>query len=107
MAEAGQHLEHGAGDAVRALDRLVGVGCGAERDGPRLVARRNPYRGCEHGCVYCFARPNHGYVGLSPGLDFETRLFSKPDAAALLERELSAPGYQSTGRTRCPARRCG
>ncbi|WP_156635420.1 PA0069 family radical SAM protein [Methylobacterium sp. Leaf123] len=54
----------------------------------------NPYRGCEHGCVYCFARPNHGYVGLSPGLDFETRLFSKPDAAVLLERELSAPGYQ-------------
>ncbi|WHQ71850.1 PA0069 family radical SAM protein [Methylorubrum extorquens] len=54
----------------------------------------NPYRGCEHGCVYCFARQNHGYVGLSPGLDFETRLFSKPDAAALLERELSAPGYQ-------------
>ena len=54
----------------------------------------NPYRGCEHGCVYCFARPNHGYVGLSPGLDFETRLFSKPDAAALLERELSAPGYR-------------
>ncbi|MBB2960255.1 DNA repair photolyase [Methylobacterium sp. R2-1] len=54
----------------------------------------NPYRGCEHGCIYCFARPNHSYVGLSPGLDFETRLFSKPDAAALLERELSAPGYQ-------------
>ena len=54
----------------------------------------NPYRGCEHGCVYCFARPNHGYVGLSPGLDFETRLFSKPDAARLLERELSAPGYR-------------
>ncbi|MEE7455389.1 radical SAM protein [Methylorubrum populi] len=54
----------------------------------------NPYRGCEHGCIYCFARPNHGYVGLSPGLDFETRLFSKPDAAALLERELSAPGYR-------------
>ena len=54
----------------------------------------NPYRGCEHGCVYCFARPNHGYVGLSPGLDFETRLFSKPDAAALLERELSAPSYR-------------
>jgi len=54
----------------------------------------NPYRGCEHGCVYCFARPNHAYVGLSPGLDFETRLFTKPDAAALLERELSAPGYR-------------
>lgn len=53
----------------------------------------NPYRGCEHGCVYCFARPNHAYVGLSPGIDFETRLFHKPDAAALLERELSAKGY--------------
>ena len=54
----------------------------------------NPYRGCEHGCVYCFARPNHAYVGLSPGLDFETRLFVKTDAATLLERELSAPGYR-------------
>ncbi|KMO32313.1 DNA repair photolyase [Methylobacterium variabile] len=54
----------------------------------------NPYRGCEHGCVYCFARPNHAYAGLSPGLDFETKLFAKPDAAALLERELSAPGYR-------------
>ncbi|KAB1075201.1 PA0069 family radical SAM protein [Methylobacterium planeticum] len=53
----------------------------------------NPYRGCEHGCVYCFARPNHAYVGLSPGLDFETRLFTKPDAARLLAAELSAPGY--------------
>ncbi len=53
----------------------------------------NPYRGCEHGCVYCFARPNHAYAGLSPGLDFETKLFAKPDAARLLERELSAPGY--------------
>ena len=54
----------------------------------------NPYRGCEHGCIYCFARPNHAYVGLSPGLDFETRLFAKPDAARLLARELSAPGYR-------------
>lgn len=54
----------------------------------------NPYRGCEHGCSYCFARPTHAYMGLSPGLDFETRLFAKPNAATLLERELSAPGYQ-------------
>ena len=54
----------------------------------------NPYRGCEHGCVYCFARPTHAYLGLSPGLDFETRLFSKPDAAALLEDELRKPGYR-------------
>src|SRR4030088_1191200 len=54
----------------------------------------NPYRGCEHGCVYCFARPTHAYLGLSPGLDFESKLFAKPDAPRLLERELSAAGYQ-------------
>ena len=54
----------------------------------------NPYRGCEHGCVYCFARPSHAYLGLSPGLDFETRLTAKPDAALLLERELSSASYQ-------------
>ncbi|MCM2291307.1 PA0069 family radical SAM protein [Allorhizobium sp. BGMRC 0089] len=54
----------------------------------------NPYRGCEHGCIYCYARPSHDYMGLSPGLDFETRLFSKPDAPRLLERELSKPGYK-------------
>jgi DNA repair photolyase len=53
----------------------------------------NPYRGCEHGCIYCFARPTHAYLGLSPGLDFETKLSAKPDAPNLLERELSAPGY--------------
>jgi DNA repair photolyase len=53
----------------------------------------NPYRGCEHGCVYCFARPTHSYMGLSSGLDFETKLFAKPDAPELLERELSAPNY--------------
>ncbi|WP_321499135.1 PA0069 family radical SAM protein [Breoghania sp.] len=54
----------------------------------------NPYRGCEHGCIYCFARPSHAYMGLSPGLDFETKLFAKPNAAELLARELSAPGYK-------------
>jgi DNA repair photolyase len=54
----------------------------------------NPYRGCEHGCVYCYARPNHAYLGLSPGLDFETELVVKPDAAARLANELSAPGYR-------------
>ena len=53
----------------------------------------NPYRGCEHGCVYCFARPSHSYLGLSPGLDFETRLFAKVNAAELLRRELARPGY--------------
>ena len=54
----------------------------------------NPYRGCEHGCVYCFARPTHAYLGLSPGLDFESKLFMKPNAPELLARELAAPGYQ-------------
>ena len=53
----------------------------------------NPYRGCEHGCAYCFARPTHAYMGLSPGLDFETQLFAKPNAAKLLEKELAKPGY--------------
>jgi DNA repair photolyase len=54
----------------------------------------NPYRGCEHGCVYCYARPNHAYVGLSPGLDFETKLFVKANAAELLEREFAKPSYR-------------
>src|SRR5271167_5185583 len=53
----------------------------------------NPYRGCEHGCVYCYARPSHAYLGLSPGLDFESRLFYKPQAATLLAAELSKKGY--------------
>ena len=53
----------------------------------------NPYRGCEHGCIYCFARPSHAYLGLSPGLDFETRLIARPNAAARLEAELRAPSY--------------
>jgi DNA repair photolyase len=54
----------------------------------------NPYRGCEHGCIYCYARPTHAYLGLSPGLDFETKLYFKPEAPRLLERELSKPSYK-------------
>jgi len=54
----------------------------------------NPYRGCEHGCIYCYARPTHAWLGLSPGLDFERRIFYKPDAAEQLRRELAAPGYR-------------
>lgn len=53
----------------------------------------NPYKGCEHGCIYCYARPSHAWMGLSPGLDFESRIFFKPEAARLLEQELSKPRY--------------
>jgi DNA repair photolyase len=67
----------------------------ARNDSPDVSFDRsiNPYRGCEHGCVYCFARPTHAYLGLSPGLDFESKLFMKPNAPELLERELSSPDY--------------
>lgn len=65
-------------------------------DSPDIAADRsiNPYRGCEHGCAYCFARPSHAYLGLSPGLDFESRLFYKPRAPHLLRAELARPGYR-------------
>ncbi|WP_226635777.1 PA0069 family radical SAM protein [Brevundimonas poindexterae] len=53
----------------------------------------NPYKGCEHGCIYCYARPSHAWMGMSPGLDFESRIFVKPDAARLLEQELAHPKY--------------
>lgn len=68
----------------------------ARNDSPDIGfnASINPYRGCEHGCIYCYARPAHAYLGLSPGLDFESRLFFKPEAGRLLERELSKPGYR-------------
>src|SRR5215216_3710342 len=76
--------------AVDATRRII-----TRNDSPDISFDRsiNPYRGCEHGCVYCFARPTHAYLGLSPGLDFESKLFMKPDAAQLLERELSATSY--------------
>jgi DNA repair photolyase len=68
----------------------------ARNDSPDLSFDRsiNPYRGCEHGCIYCFARPTHAYLGLSPGQDFESRLFAKPTAAKLLTEELRKPSYQ-------------
>ena len=67
----------------------------AWNDSPDLPFDRsiNPYRGCEHGCIYCYARPSHAYLGFSPGLDFESQLVFKPDAAALLRAELARPGY--------------
>ncbi|HEX8010455.1 MAG TPA: PA0069 family radical SAM protein [Casimicrobiaceae bacterium] len=68
----------------------------AHNDSPDIPFERsiNPYQGCEHGCVYCYARPTHAYLDLSPGVDFETRLFAKPEAARLLRAELSRPGYR-------------
>ena len=68
----------------------------SKNDSPDVGFSRsiNPYRGCEHGCIYCYARPAHAYMGLSPGLDFESQLFFKPDAARLLEKELSSPRYK-------------
>src|SRR5258708_411366 len=67
----------------------------ARNDSPDIGFDRsiNPYRGCEHGCIYCYARRSHAYLGLSPGLDFETRIFYKPNAAALLRDELRKKGY--------------
>lgn len=67
----------------------------SHNDSPDLSFERslNPYRGCEHGCVYCYARPSHAFLGHSPGLDFETKLYHKPEAAKLLRRELARPGY--------------
>jgi DNA repair photolyase len=71
----------------------------AHNDSPDVgfTASINPYRGCEHGCIYCYARPYHDYLGLSSGLDFETRIFVKTDAAALLRAELMKPSWQPTG----------
>ena len=68
----------------------------ARNDSPDIGFEQsiNPYRGCEHGCIYCYARPAHAYMNLSPGIDFETKLFYKADAAKLLEQELRKPGYQ-------------
>ncbi len=76
--------------SVDATRRII-----ARNESPDLSFDRsiNPYRGCEHGCIYCYARPTHAYLGLSPGLDFESKLFAKPQAAELLERELAAPNY--------------
>src|SRR5690242_21316585 len=93
-------------DGWRTLDELPPFKTTVTIDSTRKIITRNdspdigfdrsinPYRGCEHGCVYCFARPTHAYLGMSPGLDFESKLLVKPDAPELLEKELAAPGYE-------------
>ena len=94
-----------ADDGWGSLESLAALKTNFHVEKPRTIITRNdlpdisfdrsinPYRGCEHGCVYCFARPTHAYMGFSPGLDFETEIFVKEGAAQLLERELSAPRY--------------
>jgi len=88
------------GDALPPLATTVGIDASrtviARNASPDLPFDRsiNPYRGCEHGCVYCFARPTHAWLGLSPGLDFETKLLAKPEAPRLLEAELAKPSYR-------------
>src|SRR6188508_740705 len=93
-------------DGWRTLDELPPFKTTVTVDSTRKIITRNespdigfdrsinPYRGCEHGCVYCFARPTHAFHDLSPGLDFESKLFAKPDAAKLLRAELAKKGYQ-------------
>ena len=93
-------------DGWQTVDELPPFATEVQVEKPRTIITRNqspdisfdrsinPYRGCEHGCVYCFARPTHAYMGLSAGLDFEAKLFAKPGAARLLERELGKPGYK-------------
>jgi DNA repair photolyase len=97
---------HSADDGWGTLDLLPPFKTHVQEEQARRIITRNespdisfdrsinPYRGCEHGCAYCFARPTHAYMGLSPGLDFETQLFAKPNAAKLLEKELAKPGYE-------------
>lgn len=100
-----KHTREDVDDGWNSLDDLPPFRTEVTVEKPRTIITRNTspdisfdrsinaYRGCEHGCVYCFARPSHAYMGLSSGLDFETKLFAKPDAARLLEKELSARGY--------------
>ncbi len=93
-------------DGWSTIEELPAFATDVQVERPRTIITRNtspdisfdrsvnPYRGCEHGCVYCFARPTHSYMGLSAGLDFESKLFAKPDAARLLEQEIAKQGYQ-------------
>ena len=91
----GWYLEEEPDSIATTLDPDCAREVISTNDSPDIPFERsiNPYRGCSHGCVYCYARPSHAYMGLSPGLDFETRLFYKQNAARLLEAQLARPGY--------------
>ena len=88
------HREQSAPPTEIRFERARTIVC--SNDSPDIPFRRsvNPYRGCEHGCIYCYARPSHAYLGLSPGLDFETKIYAKANAAELLRRELARPDYR-------------
>ncbi len=100
------YSRHGFDDGWQTLDELPPFKTEVTAEQPRKIITRNEspdlpfdrsinaYRGCEHGCVYCFARPSHSYMGLSAGIDFESKLFAKPGAAKLLRKELAKPGYE-------------
>jgi DNA repair photolyase len=93
-------VDDDGGDALPPLKTTVTIQRSrtiiARNDSPDVPFNQsiNPYQGCEHGCIYCYARPSHAYLDLSPGIDFETKLFAKPDAAELLRSELAKPGYK-------------
>lgn len=100
------HSKHVFDDGWQTLDELPPFKTEVHAERPKTIITKNdspdihfdrsinPYRGCEHGCIYCFARPSHAYMGLSSGLDFETSLFTKPNAAQLLEQEISKKNYK-------------
>ncbi len=94
--QQGEPGRPGAADLKTVITHETAKSIITKNDSPDIPFRYslNPYRGCEHGCIYCFARPSHAYLGLSPGLDFETRIFAKVNAASLLRAELSRPGYR-------------
>jgi DNA repair photolyase len=91
----GWYLEEEPDSIATTLEPDKALGVITTNDSPDIPFEQsiNPYRGCEHACPYCYARPSHAYLGLSPGLDFETRLFYKADAATVLEQELARPRY--------------
>lgn len=91
-----EHSEDDPSPPVTEVTPIIAKSILSHNDSPDIPFRQsiNPYQGCEHGCIYCYARPSHAYLGLSPGLDFETKLFAKTNAADLLRAEFAKPSYR-------------